>query len=848
MPAVSLDPGTQFGPYEVEALLGAGAMGEVYRARDTRLRRSVAMKVLAGSLAEDDERLVRFEREARAAGALNHPNILAIHDMGRHDGTPYVVSELLEGQTLRERLSAGALPVRKVVDYSIQIARGLAAAHEKGIVHRDLKPENLFVTREGALKILDFGLAKLTPAPQFTPDDISQNPTQPGTVLGTVGYMSPEQVRGQAVDHRSDIFSFGAILYELLTSRKAFRGRSAVETMHAILRDDPPQVTDINPDLPPAVERIVAHCLEKEPGHRFQSTRDLVFDLEALSQASSPSVGTLARRATRPWLRRLAWAAGLVGLPTLGFLLGHQSPAAVPGFHRLTFQRGLVGSARIAPDGQVVYSAAWDDQIPALFAVQPGTPESRPLGVQRALVVAASRSDAIVQIFREDHPSVLARIPLAGGPPREIVEDVVTADATADGSRVAVVRQKDGKHRIEFPLGQMLYETAADLTDPRISPDGTRVAFLEHPLAGDDRGHVGLVDAKGQHRRLSSDYGSAQGLAWTPSGEEVWFTAARVGSESALQAVNLDGDERQVMRVPGRLILHDIAADGRVLLQRTAVRMESKLKRAGDEAERDFAWFDHTAPVAFSPDGSQVLFYESGEGGGEGYAIYLRGTDGSLPIRLGEGRATALSPDGRWAAAVPLGDPPRLVLLPTGAGEPRTFQDPAIEAFHWASFFPDGKRLLVSATPRGEGIRAFALDVESGHFEKLSAEGLILGKEGLPSPEGDLLVAYAEKTFDPVLLELSTGKHRSIPGVEKGDIPIGWAGGALHVRRHQRGGSKVFRIDPKTGKRELWREIKVADSAGAPSIGTVLIASDGKSYLYSYRRALSDLYVVEGLS
>src|SRR5499433_3101882 len=277
---------TRLGPYEIIAPLGAGGMGEVYRARDTRLGRDVAVKVLPSSFAEDKERLQRFQQEACAAGALNHPNILVIHHIDTHEGAPYIVSELLEGETLRQRLGGSAFAQRRAIDYASQIARGLAAAHEKGIVHRDLKPDNVFVTNDGRIKLLDFGIAKLT-QPDGTPSqtDIPTRrvDTDPGKVMGTVGYMSPEQVRGRAADHRSDIFSLGAILYEMLCGNRAFRRESGVETMNAILKEDPPELSQTNHNVAPALQRVVDHCLEKNPEERFQSARDLAFALEALS-------------------------------------------------------------------------------------------------------------------------------------------------------------------------------------------------------------------------------------------------------------------------------------------------------------------------------------------------------------------------------------------------------------------------------------------------------------------------------------------------------------------------------------------------------------------------------------
>ena len=278
--------GQQIGSYKILSLLGAGGMGAVYRARDTRLGREVAIKVLPSAFATDPDRLRRFEQEARAAGQLNHPNILAIYDVGTHQGSPYIVCERLEGETLRDRLKGTALPQRKAVEVAVQIARGLAAAHEKGIVHRDLKPENLFLTSDGRLKILDFGLAKLT-RPQSDGSQTDSTETQvgtlPGLVLGTLGYMAPEQVRGEAVDHRADLFNFGAILYEMLSGQRAFRGKSDVETMHAIVKEEPPDLAGLNPHIPSALQRIIRHCLEKGPQERYQSASDIAFDLEMLT-------------------------------------------------------------------------------------------------------------------------------------------------------------------------------------------------------------------------------------------------------------------------------------------------------------------------------------------------------------------------------------------------------------------------------------------------------------------------------------------------------------------------------------------------------------------------------------
>src|SRR4051794_121890 len=401
-----LSPGTRLGSCEILAPLGAGGMGEVYRARDTALGRDVAVKVLPPDFASDPDRLRRFTQEAQAAAALNHPNILAIHHVGTERGAPFIVSELLEGETLRDQLNAGAVPVRKAVEYAIQVANGLASAHDKGIVHRDLKPENLFVTRDGRVKILDFGLAKLTGAEGRTIEDRQTVTagTSAGMVLGPVGYMSPEQVRAQPVDARSDLFSLGAILYELVSGRRAFHGETPADTMSAILREEPEPLTASTVGVPPSLERVVRHCLEKNPYERFQSARDLKFDLSEIiaspsGSSSSPQMSGIApvpTAARRPGLFVIGALAclALAAAAGLGWW-AHRAPLPPqPTYQRLTFRRGTIATARFAPDRKtVVYGAAWEGAPVETFLVTTDSPESRPLGVAGSDVFAVSPSN-----------------------------------------------------------------------------------------------------------------------------------------------------------------------------------------------------------------------------------------------------------------------------------------------------------------------------------------------------------------------------------------------------------------------------------------------------------------------
>ncbi|HSP93430.1 MAG TPA: protein kinase, partial [Thermoanaerobaculia bacterium] len=708
-----IKPGTRLGPYEILAPLGAGGMGEVYRARDDRLKREVAVKVLPPSFSKDPERLRRFEQEAQAAGSLNHPGITAVYDFGTHDGAPYIVTELLEGETLRARTAAGSLPPRKALDYAAQLARGLASAHEKGIVHRDLKPENVFVTRDGRVKILDFGLAKLKES-EGSEGGQTQLPTaaagtEPGVVLGTMGYMSPEQVRGKAADRRSDIFSFGAILYEMLSGQRAFRAETAADTITAILTKEPPDLSQTNRDVPPGLERIVRHCLEKNPDERFESARDLAFDLEALSGISgaAPAVPSAApaaraRRSIAILLAAAVAVAGMAAAYLAGKKAGYVKPAS---FRRLTFRRGQINQARFGPDDQsILYSAAWDGGPLEIFVGRLDSPESRPYGLAGADLLAISHSgEMAVSLARRPalpftSTGMLARIGMTGGgSPKEILDDVQFADWTPDGQGLAIVRESGGKVRLELPAGRVLYETAGWIGYPRVSPRGDEVAFLDHPVRTDDGGLVAIVDHSGKRRELTGRFASAAGLSWSPAGDEVWFTAASVGNNRSLYAVSRGGSLRLLAQATGGLTIEDISGNGRALVVQDKARQGISALLPGAEKERDFSWLDWSLVRDISPDGQMLLFDESGEGGGAGYSVHVRRADGSPAVRLGEGSGMSLSPDGRTALAI-AGEIPkqRLMLYPIGAGEPRSIPLGELRT-QSAEWLPDGRRVLFSA-------------------------------------------------------------------------------------------------------------------------------------------------------
>ncbi len=496
-----MTPGTRLGPYEILAPLGAGGMGEVYRARDTKLDRDVAVKVLPERLGADPAALARFEREAKTVAALSHPNLLGIYDFGRHDGVTYAVTELLSGETLRDKLSGGPIPRRKAIEYALQVARGLAAAHESGVVHRDLKPENVFVTNDGRVKILDFGLAKSSPIETFESGAATFGATEPGTVLGTVGYMSPEQVRGKAADHRSDIFAFGAILYEMLSGHRAFKGDSAIETMNAILIRDLPEPTGASETLPPLLDRIVRHCLEKNPKERFQSARDVAFDLETASGTSTTSAAR-ALIAPAPSKRRVFLpiaAVAAAALIALAYVAGRragrsEAPATAgqPIFSQQTNQQGVESFPALSPDGKTL-----------------------------VFVSRASGNDDIY----------LQRV--GGHNPIDLTKDSTEDDSqpafSPDGASIAFRSERGGGGIFVMGATGESVRRLSDLGfNPSWSPDGREIVvsteLVDQPLARTGLGELWTIDvASGQKRKLFA--GDAVQPSWSPHGERIAFWA-----------------------------------------------------------------------------------------------------------------------------------------------------------------------------------------------------------------------------------------------------------------------------------------------------------------------------------
>jgi len=847
-----LVPGTRLGPYEIVSSLGAGGMGEVYRARDMRLGRDVAVKVLPAVFSTDLDRLRRFEQEARVLSALNHPNLLAIYDVGSQDGIHFLVSELLEGASLGQRLNEGALPLRKAVDYAVQAAKGLGAAHGKGIVHRDLKPDNIFVTEDGRVKVLDFGLAKQVADSSENTATVAVPATEPGVVLGTAGYMSPEQVRGKPTDARSDIFSFGAILYEMVTGQRAFKGESAIETMNAILKDEPAEISSSAHSVSPAMDRLIRRCLEKAPEERFQSARDLAFALDAVSGTSSSAQIKLEKvQRRKDWRWPTAMMAILVLAGTLVWLQFRARPVTNPEFQRLTFQRGTIQRARFSPDGQtVVYSASWSGGPYELYATRPGSNQSHSLDVQQVQVMGVSAGGDMAvllhwrQAFFFTGVGTLGRMPVDGGSVREVLNDVYDADISPDGKQFAVVLRTGSKQRLEFPIGHLLYQTDGQITHPRISPDGEWVAFDDHPLYGDDRGFVAVTDLHGKTRRLTAEWSTLQGLAWAKPGKEIWFAAGGDVGLRSLYAVSLAGKLRLLWRVPSNLNLFDVSPDERML---SALDNQQGQLFAGlpGQPDRDFSWLDWSIEPHLSSDGSTLFFSDVGQSSGTDYVSFMRRMDGSPAVRLGPGAVSSISHSGKWVISQLASHPNKLLLLPTGAGEVRQLEITGLEVpVLETSWMPADQGFYFWASEAGHRPRTFRMLLDGSKPVAVTEEGY---SGAVLAPDGHTLVVHGpdDRLF---LYELGSGKRQPLPQSKPGErcITFDVGGHGVFLSSSQDFPAVVEHLDLTTGKRQVWKTIQPADPAGVSS-DLVSITPKGDTYVYSLLRVLSDLYVVQGL-
>jgi hypothetical protein len=861
---MSLPWGAQVGPYEILAPLGAGGMGEVYEARDTRLDRSVAIKILTGSPSAGRTQLERFQREARAIARLSHPHICTLYDVGEQDGVAFLVMELLEGETLENRLERGPIPLDRALVIAVQIAEALGALHTRGIVHRDLKPSNVMLTASG-VKLLDFGLAKLRGAEY---EDSAQQPTEnlrlteQGAVLGTLPYMAPEQIEGHEVDSRTDIFSFGVVLYEMIAGRRPFAGDTRASLMAAIVGAEPPSLSAIQPVTPRSLEHLIGRCLAKDVELRWQTALDLAIELRWIAEAGPDTSAAVPLPARRSW--RAVLVGGLVvALLAVATFVGITAlvprPALLAKYFRVTFRHGSVSSARFTPDGQsFVYSASWDGQPYETFLGRSGSPDARNLALETGKILSISRSSDMAVLFgpqnivRSFGVRTLGRVPMAGGARRDLLDGVVDADWIPGTDALAVIRDPGGNRpwTVEFPAGNKVHEARAAWS-LRASPDGSRIAFFEGPglFTIEPEAVVTIVDRSGRKSTLSKNW-SGIGLAWTPSGAEVWSTATHGKDAPAVQAVTLSGAERTVLSAPDWLVLHDISAEGSVLLSRNTLRASIACQPPGELRERDLGWQWQARVTDVSPDGQTMIFQElTGNSLSSTIPlVYRRSLDGSAAVRLGEGNALALSPDGKWVLTW-LKD--NLVLLPMGAGSAVTLPKGSVVRMGGGAWLADSKHIVFTGAMGDNKPRGYIQEIPTGTPRAITPDGVFLPGKAAVRHDSSVLGRSSDQWF---LYPIEGGEAQAVPALTARDIPIQWSADGRFIYTVPavdgpgRPATVVFRVELATGRRILWKTLSPADPVGVQiSPETVMITPDARSYCYYYQRRLGDLFVVEGL-
>ncbi len=849
-------------------------MGEVYRARDTRLGREVALKIIREDSAEDAHRMSRFEQEARAASSLNHPNIVVIYEIGdaivpgRIRPLRYLAMELLDGKPLSSILAGEAVSVRRALDWALQLAEGLACAHESGIVHRDLKPSNIVVTSDGHVKILDFGVAKLRePSGRATesPTAAADTLTSPGAVVGTVGYMSPEQTRGDPVAAASDQFSLGCILYEMLTGQCAFARASAAETLSAILRDEPTPIEELNPNVPAPIRWMVERCLVKSPTDRYVSTRDLARDLQMFREHPSRGEIRALPVAARPQRRRrLLKAAAAAALVALGgvaasFLAQALQSRPEPDFRRLTFRLGVVWRALFVPNSDnILYTASWQGMPAKTFLTIPesfGTDRSLESETQLPMAYSADGSQVLVLLGRSraaiNVRGTLAWWPALGGKPRPILQNAGWADWSESARLLAVVRDTGAERvldvrRADGTLERSVFRTSGGLSYVRFSPGGKDIAFIHHPSRYDDAGEVRIAETGREvSRALTPRFQHCIGLDWNQRSGEIWFTASSSNVASGrLWKVSPGGRLRSIQSFPDFLTLQDVSSSGtHCLLVSSAGGVALFIRRSGG-LPKDLTWLGSSLITDISPDGSSLLFEDSGAGE-TSHGTWMRPVDGGDAVRLGTVALGRFSPDERSIIALThqLSGPQQLVLIPVGPGTTR--QLTSSQASHSTPSFagPDTILFVRSEAGRSEvwrmatdGTNARSLGAEGCEMPSASPSGLSFLCRG-GETKGALYVFPMSKGTGRKLFELPPGKTINYAR---------WNGSGEQVFAVTRD-LRFLTIEASSGRVLASESVNLGDAVGSDALIGAAFSADATIQAYSFDRFSSGLYLADGL-
>lgn len=840
--------------YRIDRELGAGGMATVYLAEDLKHNRKVALKVLKPELAVAIG-AERFLAEIKTTANLQHPHILALHDSGEVNGTVFYVMPYVEGESLRDRLDREKqLPIDDALRIAGEVADALQYAHERGVIHRDIKPENILLQRGHAV-VADFGIALAASKTG------GSRMTETGMSLGTPTYMSPEQAMGaREVDARTDIYSLGCVLYEMLAGEPPFVGPTAQSIVAKVITESPKSLTAQRRTVPPHVDAAVQKSLEKLAADRFasaaafaESLRDSGASLRSLGHQATPATARSVVGSAARW-----GATALVGaiIVAAAYVAGRRSmsQSATDGLsmQQRTYRTQSIFSARYATDGtSIVYSAADSGDVPRIFTMTSAYPQPRVASDPGTHLLAVSSKDEMAVLVGAvlNHHRVftgtLAQMPVGGGMPRELLTGVHDADWSPDGSQLAVVHDINGKDHLEYPTGTVIYETPGYLSDIRVSHDGQRIAFNEHPEKGDDRGAVAVVDLKGGHKVLTPQYPAIEGLAWTPGDNSLAYGAAANGGVEQMNEVTLRGEVRPGSPGVGNATIQDIASDGRRLIIRGDTFTRVWVKRAVESTARDLSWLNISFSPILSGDGSLLAFGDGSEIAGANYAVMLRRTDGSPAVRLGEGADLAMSRDKQWVLSDVPSVPVKLMLYPTGAGTARRLDHGEFAGITAASFLGDGSELLVCGNEPKRAVRCYVRPLTNGAFRAFTPDG-VLG--AVASPDGQSIAAV---TVDQRYRQFSVrdGSSQSVPGLTPNDRVLRYSpdGRSVWTMRTNTQPVRVEQVDLKTGARRVLLPDFGARRAGVLSITEVALADDPRNYVYMERESASFLFELKGM-